>query len=412
MKKVKRMLQVCLGMLAVVAVVGLAKMDVKAAAQVTGLKQTSDTTTSVEVAWNEMAQGKYANVYYKLSGSSVWSKPSTTSSNSDYLSGLNPGSDYDIKVELYSNYDRQPSQLVASGTMKAVTAPGQYTSFAIKQTAAGTSNTTVSWNACPGANYYKLEYKIASGESRVTYVSGTSTKLTGLKKNSDTYVYVTPCRKSAQNYYTKNTSNYKSLRMAVAPSKPQTKYVYIYNKNEANIAIDDNSSNYYAEGFTCEIYKVSGNKKIKTLKTTSRYPDYKNNAFKKNDLFKVRVKSYATGADGTKYYSGWSSWSYFSTHNLVKSAKKSGSGIAVKWNKINGASGYKVYASTNRDKGYKVVATIKKGKTTSATFKKYNKKALKKGKTYYVYVEPFYKSGKKNVDVVNYWLRYATVKFK
>lgn len=143
MKKVKRMLQVCLGMLAVVAVVGLAKMDVKAAAQVTGLKQTSDTTTSVEVAWNEMAQGKYANVYYKLSGSSVWSKPSTTSSNPDYLSGLNPGSDYDIKVELYSNYDRQPSQLVASGTMKAVTAPGQYTSFAIKQTAAGTSNTTV-----------------------------------------------------------------------------------------------------------------------------------------------------------------------------------------------------------------------------------------------------------------------------
>lgn len=410
MKNVKKVLQACFTMLAVVAVVGLGKMDAKAAAQVTGLKQTSDSTTSISVEWNEMAQGKYAKVYYKLSGSSAWQKPSTTSSNSDYLSSLNPGSSYDIKVELYSDYDRQPSQLVAaSGIIEGVTAPGQYTSFAIKQTAAGNSDATISWTAVPGANCYKVEYKIASGESRATYVTGTSTKLTGLKKNGSTYVNVTACRKSA-NYVTKNTSNYESLRMAVVPSKSGIKDAYIY-KNEAHISVNDKSG-YYADGYTYDIYKVSGNKKIKSIKTTSGFPTYKNNAFKKKDLFKVRVKNYSTGSDGTKYYSGWSSWYYFSTHDLIKSAKKSGSGIAVKWNKINGASGYKIYASTNRDKGYKVVATIKKGKTTSATFKKYNKKALKKGKTYYVYVEPFYKSGKKNVDVVNSWVRYATVKFK
>lgn len=410
MKKVKTMLQAGFAMLAAVAVVGLAKMDVKAAAQVTGLKQTLDSTTSVRVDWNEMANGNYAKIYYRPSGSSTW-QTSTTSSNLEYLSDLNPGTSYEVKVELFSDYQRNQNQLVAtSGVIEAVTAPGQYTSFAVKQTAAGGSNTTVSWNACPGANVYKLEYKIASGESRTSYVTGTSANLTGLKKNSDTYVRVTSCRKSA-NYVTRNSPNNKSLRMAVIPSKPGIKSVYIYNKNEANISAEDNSG-YYREGYTYEIYKVSGNKKIKSIKTTSGYPEYKNNAFKKKDLFKVRVKNYATGADGTKYYSGWSSWYYFSTHDMIKSAKKSGSGIAVKWNKINGASGYKVYASTNRDKGYKVVATIKKGKTTSTTFKKYNKKALKKGKTYYVYVEPFYKSGKKNVNVVNAWIRYATVRFK
>ena len=161
---------------------------------------------------------------------------------------------------------------------------------------------------------------------------------------------------------------------------------------------------------------MSGNKRIKLLKPSSYYSycSYSNKAFAKNDLFKVKVRAYAKAADGKKYYTGWSSWNYFSTDKIIKSVKNKGSkGIEVKWNKINGASGYKVYVGTKNDsKKYKVVATIKKGSTTSTTFKKYNKKALKNGQRYYVYVKPYYKSGKKTYDVVNGYYTYGYLTYK
>lgn len=409
MKKVKTILQACFTMLAVVAVVGLTKMDTKAAQQITGLKQVYDGTGSVEVEWNSLNTSYECPVYYYR----IWgSNADFQRANYESYMEMVPGTTYELYVEVYNDYDREPSQLVGiSPRIEVVTTPGKNTSFAVKQTAAGTSNVTLSWNACPGANCYELEYPVASGEKRVDYVEGTSVTLTGLKKNADSYVSVTPCRKAlSTGYIAEASSTYASLNVAVVPSKPGIQAASIFKK-KAEISVDDKSI-YYADGYTYDIYKVKGNKKIKTIKTTSVGPGYSNKAFAKKDLFKVRVKSYSTGADGTKYYTGWSSWYYFSTHDLLKSAEKKGSGITVKWNKINGASGYKVYASNKSGKGYKVVATIKKGSTTSTTFKKYNKKALKKGKTYYVYVEPTYKSGKKNIDVVNGYYRYTSVYYK
>ncbi len=59
----------------------------------------------------------------------------------------------------------------------------------------------------------------------------------------------------------------------------------------------------------------------------------------------------------------------------VKSLKKSGSKVTLKWKKVNGAVGYVIYMKTNK-KSYKKVKTITKAKTV-----KYTKK-LKRGNTY------------------------------
>ena len=57
----------------------------------------------------------------------------------------------------------------------------------------------------------------------------------------------------------------------------------------------------------------------------------------------------------------------------------------IKWKKVNGASGYLVYRSTTNKVGsFKIIKTVKNGKTV--TFK--NTKLIK-GKTYYYKFKPF-----------------------
>lgn len=64
--------------------------------------------------------------------------------------------------------------------------------------------------------------------------------------------------------------------------------------------------------------------------------------------------------------------------------------ITVKWNRISGASGYKVYRSVKKSSGYKCIATVKKGTTRSLVNSK-----IKKGKRYYYKVRAYVKvSGK------------------
>lgn len=58
--------------------------------------------------------------------------------------------------------------------------------------------------------------------------------------------------------------------------------------------------------------------------------------------------------------------------------------ITVKWSKVTGASGYKIYRSTKKNSGYKVVKTVKSGTTVS-----WKNTGLKKGTKYYYKVKAY-----------------------
>lgn len=71
----------------------------------------------------------------------------------------------------------------------------------------------------------------------------------------------------------------------------------------------------------------------------------------------------------------------------VKPAKKK---VTLKWKKSKGASGYQIYRSMKKKKGYKCIKKIKKGSTVFFTDKK-----VKSGKTYFYKIRAYKKSGKK-----------------
>ena len=411
MKKMKKIMQLCLAVMTVITVVSVAKIDTKAATQITGFKQVKGYSNAVELDWdtyNLPAEG-YSVVSYRTWGSSEAWKTVT----SEYFRDLAPGTSYEMKLAIYSDYEHTNLVAETPNSIEVVTAPGTYTAFAVNQTGATATSATIAWNQYPGANCFQVEY---TNNNQVQYVDGNQVTMTNLAANKNAYISVSPCRKSSAGYIATSTSNYKSVSAIVVPATPGIKGTDLDIKNKALTLYTLDKSGYYADGYEYDIYKVKGNKRVALVKpnSSSSICDVKNKAFGSRELFKVKVRAYKKAANGTKYYTPWSSMNYFSTDKILKSVKNKGSkGIEVKWNKVNGASGYKVYAATKNDpKKYKVVATIKKGTTTSTTFKKFNKKALKKGQRYYIFVEPYYKSGKKTIDVVNGYYRYTSIVYK
>ena len=74
--------------------------------------------------------------------------------------------------------------------------------------------------------------------------------------------------------------------------------------------------------------------------------------------------------------------------------------VTVKWSKVKGASGYKIYRSTKKSSGFKCVKTLKSGSTV-----KYVNKNLKKGQNYYYKVKAY-----RAVDGKTVYGAYSSVK--
>ena len=124
-------------------------------------------------------------------------------------------------------------------------------------------------------------------------------------------------------------------------------------------------------------------------KTTST--SYTNKSLTTGSTYYYKVHAYKTcnGKDIPGTYSSVASAKPVLAKTSVKltAGKKK---ITVKWSRISGATGYKIYRSTKKSSGYKCVKTVTKSSTTS-----FVNKSLKKGTKYYYKVRAYRKSGSK-----------------
>ena len=81
----------------------------------------------------------------------------------------------------------------------------------------------------------------------------------------------------------------------------------------------------------------------------------------------------------------------------IASSTETASNVTVSWKKVKGATGYYIYKSTNKNKGFKKAATVKKGKKTKTTIKN-----VAGGATYYYKVKAYAKAGKKAIASSEY----------
>ncbi len=416
-KSIKNVVLTCaFAFVMALACVGVAKAETVAPGQVMGLKQSAAKETSVKVEWTALLNN---GVKYEVDISTDnvnWIPKDTTSANSSGISGLTAGTSYYVRVRAYVVDESTEEKLYGaySASMDVVTAPN-VKPVNVKKLDATTNSITIQWDNVEGANTYYIKYTNSAQEQLYVPAStttSTSVVLTGIAANSRSYIDIYPAKTNSTNTYTAIGGNELSTSYMVVPGKVTGVAVdgYWVSLGQMDVKCTRISgySSYEAELWTC--YKK------KDKKLTSAYNGYttrvdiglSHSELKKHRFFKVRMRGYTTNSAEEKIYGEWSDWMYVCQQPHIISTKSVKKGIQVRYDTIKGADRYVVYMSTKKDSGYKKIGTTKK---TKYTIKKFGKKKLKKGKTYYIYVVAQNKVGKKYYSELDNYVNKITWKY-
>ena len=149
-------------------------------AQVTGLKSSSEKTTSLKLTWSKIDGAKYYKVEQSTDGK-TWKTIKTVDTNSYTVSKLTAGKKYQFRVTALDSTKK------ISGKASAVLKTGTLTSAPAVTLKSSKSKTAVaSWKKVTGASKY-IVYKSTDGKkwtkvTTTTKLTYTLTKLTGGKK--------------------------------------------------------------------------------------------------------------------------------------------------------------------------------------------------------------------------------------
>lgn len=145
--------------------------------------------------------------------------------------------------------------------------------------------------------------------------------------------------------------------------------------------------------------KSSGYKYLKQL--SSKTTSYTNKKLSSGKTYYYKVRAYSN-VFGDRYYGAYSTPLKSGTRpgKPKVTVKKSGRRLKIKYKKISGASGYRIYIRTGKKGKYKRVKQYTSGKKVSYTSKK-----LKRKKTYYVKVRAY-----KTINGKKYFGSYSKAK--
>ncbi|MDX1683872.1 MAG: fibronectin type III domain-containing protein [Saprospiraceae bacterium] len=149
----------------------------------TGLSVSGITQTSATVSWNSVSGANTYDLEYKVNTGTSWTRVST-SSTSYNLTGLSPGTTYDVRVRAVCS----GSTSNWSGIVTFTTDAGSCNiPSGLSISNISSSSADASWNSVSGANSYDLQHRVSPNGSWVTNnTTSTSYSLSGLS-SSTTY---------------------------------------------------------------------------------------------------------------------------------------------------------------------------------------------------------------------------------
>ena len=353
------------------------------------IEQKSSSEYSVEVAfWDEEVLKVPERIDYQYSSDKTFPDgPKTITEeyqigDSSYIIGpnLSAGKSYWVRWKVYgtSTY---------SAPFEVVTTPDFDKNAKVYQTNATNNSATLSWTAAKGATGYEV-FEYETGKKLKTF--NTNKGVLNVKK--DTTVTIKPIRKSSTGSFVARDGRINTLRTSArklpsVPSNIKSEKDWYTWGHFMKFTWNPSAG---ADGYDIE-YSLYNSKKA-TVEDVGYYETTKISDVK-NAFYKVRLRSYIKCGE-KKICSNWSAYTYhcddLADDVSLKSMKKKR--IRVAWLKTKGAKKYIVYMAKGSDGGYKKIKVTKK---RNLVIKKFKKKKLKKGTTYYFRVVAVGKFGKK-----------------
>lgn len=361
--------------------------DAKAAVSVEDLKQTSSSTTSVNVEWKQSLEAQ--RYYVEISeDQEQWVEEGSTSSSTKWISGLSAGMDYYVRIKA----EDKNGEITYSNVIQIVTEPSSSPAN-FKQTGATTKSITLGWDAVPGANMYEIYSDDNPSSQKELLATTTKTKYTRerLKTSySGRYYYVYACRKSSEGYVAKGNGVTLYSLVKTVPGKMSK----VKNKNWGT----SKASSYLnlewkkvdkADGYQVKIYNAK-NKCIETYNTSYGWISV-SSLSGKNCVY-AKIRSYVA-VNGKKMYGAWSDKQWLVPNVYGTKSWKTGL-LSVSWRGIKGATGYDIYVKSDYNAVYKKVKSVG-AKTRSYKMTKFKGRKINNGTSYYIAIIAKKKVGNK-----------------
>ncbi len=348
-----------------------------AAPKLTSVKNEKD---GVRVNWNKVSGAKEYIVYCKTANTS-WTRLGVTKDLSFVDSTAKNGTTYYYTVKgqrkEYAGWSEEVGELYN-------TYYGVYdkTGLKIKRLVAPeltkitneSDGVRVYWNKVSGADGYYL-YRRVSGTkewSRIaTIKKGTTTSYKDTKAASGkTYDYIIKA-------YSGSTTSAAAAKVIKIKRLTVPSLTSIKNSN-AGVTVNWNKVT-GADSYI--VYRKTYDAKAKKWSSWSRIADgvtstsYMDKTAKSGTTYKYTIK--ASYGSYTSYFNTSGIEIKRLTPPTLKSATSTKAGVKVEWEKVTGASGYKIYRKTGNGGWGEPIATVKGNSITS-----YVDKTAKKGKTY------------------------------
>ncbi len=256
----------------------------------------------------------------------------------------------------------------------------------LQQIGWSTTSATVTWSlkentsshrTYPEAAGCRIYVGTSSADARLTAVTSKNVyTIKGLTAGSSYYVKVVPCTDNGQEGIGKSSYSIRTSPGKVQGFK-QSKWRYLSKMLKVEW-----SSISYADKYEITLY----NRKNKKLKTITRNGASASSAsfsgLQDNEIYYVSLRAIYKDLKQNTKKTAAVKIPCFTQARVTNITQKNGS-LQIKWNKTAAASGYVIYLSASRGKGYKKIKTVGK-KTDSITIRSFNGKKISKSKKYYV----------------------------
>ena len=353
----------------------------------------STVSDKLKLTWSKVNGATGYNVYRKLENDKNYKLIKTINGNGNVEftdSGLKCGVKYYYRVNGFRTVDSKNYEGLGSKDYLGLTTPAQPALKSAKSL--GYNTISIEWTKVEGATGYDIYRKTTGTYSKIGTVDKQSTVTFKDEKAVTGVRYQYTVRAFYNKDGIKRVSTYENYIHGTAyPSNPNLTSVTSVEYNAIELKWDKVDG---ANGY--KIYrKLPSDKNYKELITLYGQTDkYTDQTVTCGTTYQYIIKSFRY-ENGKTYTSGNNSAVSCKAVPPVVKVKVASTGynsLNVSWEKVNGATGYRIYFKKDNAKNWTTLATFENGSLTSCEHRK-----LTTGVNYTYTVRAYYKDGNKTI---------------